>query len=361
MNYSLKQLVLPVFILIPFLSAEAVGDECTPTGSTGTAGMSLTTCPDEPTFEVDWPEDFDLKAQLPFQIRSCGDYGCNRATKLSIHTYRPDWDQQKINLVNGISKIPLTVEVKQIKTPQPIRLPIGYNQIAGCLDNSNNCQFLGSGLTNYPNNDDCPDCVYFELHLEENLNDLITAGSIKNSGSHKASFWLGIQQHKESSNTGSGDSGHHAWVRITISLNVPDLIQISGLNDMELSNKNLVGEFYEKTQEFCVYTLLGQKFTIKASGTADTAKDFRLVNNNKSYKIPYEMLIGRTEGFPPVQIQPNNKLMEGEDWVGDCPPRGDNSNGDTNMTLKIRVDETEAGRQPSGVYKDTMTITVKPE
>ena len=199
MNYSLKQLVLPVFILIPFLSTQAVGDECTPTGSTGTAGMSLTVCPDQPTFEVDWPEDLDLDTQLPFKIRSCGDYSCNRATEFAIGNDLDQWDEQKINLINGQSKIPLTVEMKQTATSKSVPLPVGYNMAFDCKENTNSCDFHGSGLTappwGSPDEFDCSECVNFELHIKADLKDLITQKKLTSPGKHEGSFLLYIQQH----------------------------------------------------------------------------------------------------------------------------------------------------------------------
>ena len=168
-------------------------------------------------------------------------------------------------------------------------------------------------------------------------------------------FLLYIQQHKESANIGSGDSGHDDWVWITIRLVVPDLIQISGLNDMTLTQDNL-----EATQEFCVWRLGGQKFSIEASGKHNDGWYFRLFNDSAEH-IYYRMFSGRIGGndkriWPNVSGYVNTK----EDWNADCTSFGDNINGDTNMSLKIEIPKRNIDGKPSGRYQDTMTLTVSP-
>ncbi|USE37018.1 hypothetical protein [Endozoicomonas sp. SCSIO W0465] len=302
-------------------------------------------------FSASWLGNGLLSASIPFQIRSCGDFYCNRATRFSLKS-----DGLTLNDKKGSSQIPLTVTVRQIHTGSEITFPDNRD----CESGTTNCPFRGAGRQRNLSPDFCESCVDFELLISADLNALINSNTLTTSGTHSGTLTFTIDQALESSNTGSGDSGLNKDVDITIKINIPDLVQISGLNDMTLSkNSSVAGRNYFAVQPFCVYRLGGGKFAIKAEGTGVSAGDsFRLAGNSQS--TTYKMKIGRTDKKLLVDFKQEDTKSSGQ-WRGDCESFGNNLTGDTNMTLEVRINKAEADSLPAGVYTDTMTLTVIPK
>ena len=376
MNGSLKQLLFPVVTLMSLLSTQAVGnpygDLCIPTGKFQTAERALTVCKNSTStdYQLDitepqWPSNFTLDATENFQIRSCGHYSCNRAAWFAIYS-----QEEEIELKKGQSSIPLKVTIKQNGHHQ--NEEVLSHQDSGCYSTQSNCPFGGSGLTHHPdypdfggdaykNDDDYPENVNFQIRFQADLKELINQGTLTESGKHEANFELVIQQHITTVNMGSGtDAGKTKNVTVTMSLDVPDLIQITGLNDMYLTGKK-EGDSFTSSQDFCVFRLGGQKFKIKASGSTigTTEKRYRLVTNDNKHKIPYTMAMGPKNGTL-INVPPK-KETSADNWFGDCKSWGDNLNDDTNMKLEIKVIASEAADQPTGRYQDRMTLIVKPD
>ena len=371
MNDSLKQLILPVVTLISLLSTQAVGDPCVPTGGFLTDERALTVCKNSTSTdyqleisEPQWPSNFTLDATENFQIRSCGAYSCNRAAWFAIYS-----QEEEIELKKGQSSIPLKVTIKQNGHHQGE--VVLSNVDSGCYSTQSNCPFGGSGLTfnpdwpdyvgdAYVNEDDYPENVNFQIRFEADLKELINQGTLTEPGVHQANFDMVIQQHITTVNIGSGtDAGRKKNATVTMRLVVPDLIQITGLNDMTLTGKK-EGDYFKSSQNFCVFRLGGQKFKIEASGsTIDTSDQrYRLLNNNNEPKIPYTMTMGPKDGAL-INVPPNEETSA-DGWLGDCTSWGDNLNDDTNMELEIKIIASEAAEQPTGRYEDRMTLIVKP-
>ena len=247
-NDSLKQLLLPVVTLISLLSTQAVGnpfgDDCIPTGGFLTDERALTVCKNSTSTdyqleisEPQWPSNFTLDATENFQIRSCGAYSCNRAAWFAIYS-----QEEEIELKKGQSSIPLKVTIKQNGHHQGEE--VLSHQDSGCYSTQSNCPFGGSGLTHHPdypdfggdaykNPDDYPENVNFQIRFQADLKELINQGTLTEPGVHEANFGMVIQQHITTVNIGSGaDAGRRKNATVTMRLVVPDLIQITGLNDM---------------------------------------------------------------------------------------------------------------------------------
>ena len=376
MNDSLKQLLLPVVTLISLLSTQAVGnpfgDRCIPTGAYLTDERALTVCKNSTStdYQLDitepqWPSNFTLDATESFQIRSCGAYSCNRAAWFAIYS-----QEEEIELKKGQSSIPLTVTIKQNGHHQGE--VVLSNVDSGCYSTQSNCPFGGSGLTHHPdypnfggdaykNPDDYPENVDFQIRFQADLKELINQGTLTEPGVHEANFGMVIQQHITTVNIGSGaDAGRRKNATVTMRLVVPDLIQITGLNDMYLTGQK-ESDYFKSSQNFCVFRLGGQKFKIEASGSTIGTSDqrYRLLNSNNEPKIPYTMTMGRKDGTL-INVPPNEETSA-DHWFGDCTSWGDNLNDDTNMELEIKIIASEAAEQPTGKYTDRMTLTVKPD
>lgn len=356
MNLSLKQLTLPVMMLMSLLSTEAAGG-CRPPPGCGDE-KALTTCPDRLNLTLTWPENFHLETTVDLQIRSCDKKECNWDTRFAVGTEDGmGGNLAEMTLSNGDSKIPLKASLVQTAKNASIDLPYNLGVAYTCQVNNNTCTFHGSGLTST----ECSDCVNFKLHLEANLQDLIKNDKLIRSGKHEINFNFYIQQNYTSSGSGDSDfdSGQFKRLVTTISMNVPDLVQISGLKDMQLSQEASVDEGgYGGTQNFCVFRLGGQSFSIEATGTNDTVDSFQLANNTT--QIPYTMQIGRKGGVL-SEILPNT-ITTGTDWMGDCGFTFSNTKAgsDTNMALRVQVAKDEVENTPPGRFKDTITLTVRP-
>lgn len=376
MNDSLKQLLLPVVTLTSLLSTQAVGnpfgDPCVPTGKFQTAERALTVCKNSTStdYQLDitepqWPSNFTLDATENFQIRSCGDYSCNRAAWFAIYS-----QEEKIELKKGQSSIPLKVTIKQ--NGHDKGEAVLSHEDSGCYSTQSKCPFGGSGLSfnpdwpdyvgdAYVNEDDHPENVNFEINFYADLKELINQSTLTESGVHEANFDMVIQQHITTVSENSGtDAGHKKNVTVKMSLDVPDLIQITGLDDMYLTGKK-DGDYFTSSQDFCVFRLGGQKFKIEASGSTigTTGQRYRLVTNNNQHKIPYTMAMGPKDGAL-IDVPPKKETSD-DGWFGDCRSWGDNLNDDTNMKLEIKVIASEAAEQPTGRYQDKMTLIVKPD
>ncbi len=350
-------ITIAIVLLLLTLSTESIAVVCDPNSSPAatprTRDMALSVCENSnkrnnlSTHTASWPSNGQLTDTIPFQIRSCGDYYCNRATRFTLRS-------DSVTLTNGSSQIPLTVKVRQLQTGTTLNFPDNRTCDSGTAD----CPFRGAGRQTNLSPDYCENCVNFELLISADLDALLADGTLSQSGQHSGTLTFRIDQAVDSSNTGSGDSGHERDVDITINLNVPDLLQISGLDDMTITqNSPVSGGNYLTTQTFCVYRSGDGKFKIQAEGTGVAPGDpFELTGASQS--ITYEMSIART-GRPPRSYTQGDTKSRGH-WRGDCPPANNNPSGQTNMTLEIRVNQSQASVLPPGLYTDTMTLTVMP-
>ncbi len=144
---------------------------------------------------------------------------------------------------------------------------------------------------------------------------------------------------------------------LNVELELPPSILISGLSDRDFV---YTGKNISDTQKFCVYTSeKNGKFKIKADSGADQA-GFWLSNGTAAYNIEYGVTVGRVGGGN----DNSRKLNEGvydthSSWKGAedlfCGG-GDNEN----MELTLDIEKSDIDGKPSGVYKDTLYLTVEP-
>lgn len=120
-------------------------------------------------------------------------------------------------------------------------------------------------------------------------------------------------------------------------LKIPDRIQISGLKDMALSDKNLQGNM-----DFCVYTQSGSDFTVRATGLTGA---FLL-----SGRVGYQLRVG--QGGSMETLVPG---VDGQPWKGSTLQY---CGGGSNMNLEVTVPSSEVSGLEPGIYKDTVTVTV---
>ena len=343
-------LVLAFFGLLGSLEASTL--QCVPRSNTPSKdpAMGVTVCENSTIVDKDlldesvtYPSDGQFSHTKPFQIRSCGNYYCHRPAFFNLRsdgvTLEGDSD----------SKIPLEVSIKQYKGKS-----VTFPAQTECDNDS--CDFKGAGKHQ---DFQCEECLNFELTMKADLNGLIKKGTLTQSGKHSGTLTFIIDQAPSTAGINAGDANVNWPVNLYIELDIPSLIQISGLENMTLSSAGT------DNREFCVYTLGAPTFSLmpvsengERYSVGSQWSDFRLSNEAEDY-LRYSMKIddgaksfsyhwgSRNDYLPPAYTgwKPSNVL--------DC-------SAGKNMELTISViDGIDAA--PAGVYSDTMTITVYPD
>ena len=340
------------FLVACVIGSHAVAN-CMPTymGADNSEDTALTICEGGSAIQgnpldfrdrlVNWPVDGIVRGSVLFQIRSCGGQFCNNATKFGI-------TGKAAVLRNKNSKIPLTVTFTQASAPG--RPSVTLPQTRPCNNGGRRCPFYGAGLQN---GQVCNNCLYFELTFSANLNKV----SALEPGQYRGVVEFTIDQ-AEKSASGSNDSDHEKTVRLLITLDSQEQLQISGLKDLAFTDDTQVnnGE-YQIEQPFCVYRMGGGTFSITATGGHDTGGQFNLYNNQKM--IRYRLDITRKTQFGNFYVPFSPGVKESRwYWYGDCPKADENPGNESNMKLRISINKNAADNLPGGVYMDTMTLTV---
>ncbi len=150
---------------------------------------------------------------------------------------------------------------------------------------------------------------------------------------------------------------HLDSILVTIPIVVPEFVQISGLEDVALDANDLSGNNLDADFGACVFSNTGE-VSIDFDSSSNPGDDFMLSKQgqcvNASDCVNYRMRI-RTPS---------------ESWTtyrrqGQRPNRGwtastqQDCGGQDNMTLRVRIKGNDLDNIDSGVYSDTMTVTIR--
>ncbi|WOG28934.1 hypothetical protein [Endozoicomonas sp. 8E] len=150
---------------------------------------------------------------------------------------------------------------------------------------------------------------------------------------------------------------HLDSILVTIPIVVPEFVQISGLEDVALDADDLSGNNLDAQFGVCIFSNTGG-VSIDFDGSSDPGNNFMLskqgqcvnasdcVNYRMRVRTPDESwLTYRRQGQRPNRV-----------WTAsteqDCE-------GQDNMTLRVRIKAEDLDNIDSGVYSDTMTVTVR--
>ncbi len=359
----------------PYLTCDPRDSGIGPTGVTvcdeGGTPVLLNTLPS--ITDVTWPADGILNDSADFQIRSCGNQSCNYATHFTLHSANwtdADPSSKEINIPSELVTGTFTQKNNGDNRPFAINSACGNQQNFP----HGNCPFRGAGLLQdvdhiggtdnikIPDHNICEGCVDFKLDFSVDLNKLIDEGKISQPGVNTLRLRFRIDQSAGSINPNGGgdnDSNQERDIIIPVQLTVPDKLQISGLRDIFFTEKSSVENgYYFNEHNFCVYRFGAGSFTINANSrnVNSGGSGFKLLGpSNKP--LGYKMSIKQKGDW--IEYKEGLAVGLGE-WQGGCPPVAENPNGDTNMALKIEIDQTEAKNATTGAYSDTMTLTVGP-
>ena len=148
---------------------------------------------------------------------------------------------------------------------------------------------------------------------------------------------------------GRGNNAYHSAVNFEIRL--PKLAKISRLDDVVVETRNNNNNAYVEDEGFCVFVWGGGNYTVSAEGSNDSGTRFRLMNSSNA--INYSVRLRQT-GRNWRTVRPNQSITLG----GGHPQL--NCNNTDNADIRIRVRDSDINNSPSGVYRDTLTLTVAP-
>ena len=189
-------------------------------------------------------------------------------------------------------------------------------------------------------------CNNLDYSISVSLNTEDVVNNTTSSGTYTGTFSLSVS---------SLESALTVEENFVITVEVQPVIQISGLEDMQVSYTS--GNDVEMEQTFCVYTLGKEKFKIRGGSSNGNGSGFVLSNSNEA--IPYTVSVGRRGNGQGNLVQ----LVDGADYVSHASWSGKKtqycvSSGSENMRLNLDISENNISDKPAGVYKDTVTLTV---
>ena len=140
----------------------------------------------------------------------------------------------------------------------------------------------------------------------------------------------------------------HDSVPVRVKLNKVAQVRVSKLKDVE------IGDNLEGTMKFCVFTTKGLYYHIYLDTLNNPGGSFFLTNSSGD-------TIGYRVGFLPDNNGGHWMTNDKAGRLGDGQGSSDeNCNGDTNAYFSILPYESDVDDAGTGVYTDTMTITVAP-
>lgn len=265
--------------------------------------------------------------------------GCDKRGNRTMHGYRMNFtgptEDSSFVLSNGDSTIPVTLKLLGVAGD-------GTEGINEYLYDNEYVEVDGNGSDKFCRENE------FVVVAEIDTNDLKNA----NDGLYTGRFDVKIG----SVASPSAPQSLSAQDDLDINLMLPPFILISGLEDMTLVDTN--SSDISATQDFCVHVSGQDKFKIK--GESEEGKgSFQLSNGTAANNIDYGVTIGRVKGGDGN----SKKLVDEGVYYSHSSWNGAKElfcESGENMKLTLDIKESDITAKPSGVYKDTLYLTVEP-
>ncbi len=153
------------------------------------------------------------------------------------------------------------------------------------------------------------------------------------------------------------DTRHLDSILVTIPIVVPEFVQISGLEDVALDVNDLSGNNLTAQFGVCVFSNTGG-VSVDFDSSSNPGGNFMLSKQgqcvNPSDCVDYRIRVRTPGQFRRTysrQGQRPNRIWNASNQQ-DC-------GGQDNMTLQVRIMQSALNNIDSGVYSDTMTVTVR--
>ncbi|MCW8193250.1 hypothetical protein F6455_00430 [Proteobacteria bacterium 005FR1] len=143
-------------------------------------------------------------------------------------------------------------------------------------------------------------------------------------------------------------------VPVSFSIEIPDLVQITRLEDMALGRWSGSGGIWQ-SEDFCVFRNGAGGFAITPSGSNDQNGQFHLSMGTSS--IPYRIDV--TDGSSWFSLGPGVTLAGSSTGFSGMSTR--DCGGQDSHKLRVSLLESDLAAAPPGSYADTITLRVEPE
>jgi len=144
----------------------------------------------------------------------------------------------------------------------------------------------------------------------------------------------------------------------TLSMDIPQLVRISGIQDINFGNFS-GGADLSQDVDVCVYTNLdGGEYRVRASGSGvDNA--FDLERDGTGQEVPYVVYWSDTIGTAGDQIA----LLTGQASVvqDGANTASQNCGGGASANFEVRMTANNLLNVPAGQYSGVLTLTILPE
>ena len=184
----------------------------------------------------------------------------------------------------------------------------------------------------------CPSGLNARLRFTINQADLVSSAA----GSYRSLLRITAR---------GGESGTEIATRnISLNINIDDIVQLQGLDDLLLGNYGGSGRVSAR-ESFCVYRNGSDTYQVTARGNGDGGA-FTLLNNDD--EIPYSLEWDDSSVVTPMSA--NNNLTQRQNAsVNIC------SSGTSNASINITLQESDLTASPAGNYRGTLTLIIAPE
>ena len=150
-----------------------------------------------------------------------------------------------------------------------------------------------------------------------------------------------------------GDSGTERAVRnISLNIDIDDIVQLQGLDDLLLGNYSGTGDV-SASEDFCIYRNGSDRYQVTARGSGDGGA-FTLLNNDN--EIPYSLEWDDSSVVTPMLANSNLTQRQNASLnTNDC------ESGTSNARINIDLRQTDLAASPAGNYRGILTLIIAPE
>lgn len=284
----------------------------------------------------------DLQGSDTYCVISCtGGGSCNNLKGYDVAAYTsdpgPGGSFRLTNDGDGTTKLPVTFQ---------------WSVPAGTYTMSD---FNTTGYTAPPNPPYAPGANSCAQPNSQNTITITVAESDLASaiaGTYSATFQVDMCRFN---NSGGGGYSGQCINPVSFVVNLPELIQITGLQDFVLGAWSGVGSV-QSAKDFCVFRNGYGGFSLTASGSNDSGGNFR-VNDGASSYIPYTVEFSDGGSWftasPSTQLSSSTTGFTG-DSTRDC-------GGGTSHSMRVTMQQSDLASAATGNYSDTITLIVQPE
>ncbi|MGI9277104.1 MAG: hypothetical protein ACR2PT_19945 [Endozoicomonas sp.] len=163
---------------------------------------------------------------------------------------------------------------------------------------------------------------------------------------------------------GDGSNFVQSGIEVIITIAVPDLVKVSGLEDAALNAADLIsGQNLDSVQTICVFSNTGTLgLYFESSSNPGFDKPFKLSKAGQCQTgqtadcVPYRVRVS-TANESAITLRSNGQ-ERGIGWTS-----SDTLNCDLgeNMTLRVRLKKDDIDNAQAGLYQDTLTVYVYPK